>query len=126
MPQSIEIKRETNSPVDRSMTTSLSIKHDYPNDDDEEINVDDYDHNVRSSSLLDVDDVKYRREIYSTMTSTSPDTVDTSPNNDVADQTRQIRYYHDRVDFRGDILLKPAGAKSMNIIIVREHCLTCA
>ena len=28
------------------------------------------------------------------------------------DNTRQIRYYHDRIDFRGDILMKPPAAKS--------------
>lgn len=28
------------------------------------------------------------------------------------DSTRQIRYYHDRIDFRGDILMKPPAAKS--------------
>lgn len=30
------------------------------------------------------------------------------------DNTRQIRYYHDRIDFRGDILMKPPAAKSKN------------
>ena len=29
------------------------------------------------------------------------------------DNTRQIRYYHDRIDFRGDILMKPPAAKSI-------------
>ena len=28
------------------------------------------------------------------------------------DQTRQIRFFHDRVDFRGDVIYKPARAKS--------------
>lgn len=32
--------------------------------------------------------------------------------NGSGDMTRQIRYYHDRIDFRGDILLKPPAAKS--------------
>ncbi len=31
------------------------------------------------------------------------------------DNTRQIRYYHDRIDFRGEILMKPPGAKSRNL-----------
>ena len=29
------------------------------------------------------------------------------------DSTRQIRYYQDRIDFHGDILMKPKAAKSM-------------
>ena len=29
------------------------------------------------------------------------------------DSSRQIRYYHDRIDFRGDILMKPPAAKSI-------------
>jgi hypothetical protein len=35
------------------------------------------------------------------------------PSADVTN-TKQIRYYHDRIDFHGDILLKPTSAKSMN------------
>jgi hypothetical protein len=33
-------------------------------------------------------------------------------NNALSDTSRQIRYYNDRIDFRGDILLKPPAAKS--------------
>jgi len=46
-------------------------------------------------------------------------TGDNNNNNDLDgnglanDNTRQIRYYHDRIDFRGDILMKPPAAKSM-------------
>ncbi|CAF4767747.1 unnamed protein product, partial [Rotaria sp. Silwood1] len=32
------------------------------------------------------------------------------------DNTRQIRYYHDRIDFRGDILMKPPAAKNCRIL----------
>ena len=31
------------------------------------------------------------------------------------DSTRQIRYYHDRIDFHGEILLKPPAAKSRKL-----------
>jgi hypothetical protein len=30
------------------------------------------------------------------------------------DTTRQIRYYHDRIDFHGEILMKPPAGKSRN------------
>jgi hypothetical protein len=30
------------------------------------------------------------------------------------DTSRQIRYYHDRIDFHGEILMKPPAAKSRN------------
>jgi hypothetical protein len=33
------------------------------------------------------------------------------------DNTRQIRYYHDRIDFRGDILMKPPAAKSRFVLL---------
>ncbi|CAF1188910.1 unnamed protein product [Adineta steineri] len=32
------------------------------------------------------------------------------------DKTRQIRYYHDRIDFHGDILMKPKAAKNCRIL----------
>jgi hypothetical protein len=34
------------------------------------------------------------------------------------DNTRQIRYYHDRIDFHGDILMKPKAAKSEILIFL--------
>jgi hypothetical protein len=37
---------------------------------------------------------------------------DLDGNNLANDSSRQIRYYHDRIDFRGDILMKPPAAKS--------------
>ena len=63
---------------------------------------------------------KIRSQLLSRIKQQPNDVTNTSENNQhahgdglVNDQTRQIRYYHDRIDFRGDILLKPPGAKSM-------------
>lgn len=33
------------------------------------------------------------------------------------DTTKKIRYYQDRVDFHGDILMKPPAAKSMLLFV---------
>jgi hypothetical protein len=35
---------------------------------------------------------------------------------DENDNTRQIRYYQDRIDFHGEILMKPQAAKSRNLL----------
>jgi hypothetical protein len=43
-----------------------------------------------------------------------PDHINTSNDN-----SRQIRYYHDRIDFRGDILFKPPAAKSNFVRVER-------
>jgi hypothetical protein len=32
--------------------------------------------------------------------------------------TRQIRYFQDRIDFHGEILMKPQGAKSRNLFFL--------
>lgn len=41
---------------------------------------------------------------------------DSDGNSLTNDSTRQIRYYHDRIDFRGDILMKPPAAKNCRIL----------
>ena len=46
------------------------------------------------------------------VTNTDNNHQDLDGNSPTNDNTRQIRYYHDRIDFRGDILMKPPGAKS--------------
>ena len=46
------------------------------------------------------------------VTNTGINNNDLDGNNLANDSTRQIRYYHDRIDFRGDILMKPPAAKS--------------
>ncbi len=46
------------------------------------------------------------------VTNTGDNNDDLEANNLANDNTRQIRYYHDRIDFRGDILMKPPAAKS--------------
>jgi hypothetical protein len=46
------------------------------------------------------------------VTNTGDNNEDLEVNNLANDNTRQIRYYHDRIDFRGDILMKPPAAKS--------------
>jgi hypothetical protein len=52
------------------------------------------------------------------VTNTGENTDDLTRNNLANDNTRQIRYYHDRIDFRGDILMKPPAAKSMFLSFV--------
>lgn len=51
------------------------------------------------------------------VTNTGDDNDDSDGNSLANDNTRQIRYYHDRIDFRGDILMKPPAAKSMNLFL---------
>jgi hypothetical protein len=46
------------------------------------------------------------------VTNTGANNEDLDANNLANDNSRQIRYYHDRIDFRGDILMKPPAAKS--------------
>ena len=41
-------------------------------------------------------------------------------NTDGNDNIRQIRYYHDRIDFHGDILMKPKAAKSEIILYLNN------
>jgi hypothetical protein len=54
------------------------------------------------------------------VTNTGDNNDDLDGNNLANDNTRQIRYYHDRIDFRGDILMKPPAAKS---IVLFFFCL---
>jgi hypothetical protein len=63
---------------------------------------------------------KIRSQLLSRIKQQPNDVTNTGDNNDdldgnslANDNTRQIRYYHDRIDFRGDILMKPPAAKSM-------------
>jgi hypothetical protein len=67
---------------------------------------------------------KIRSQLLSRMKQQSNDITNTVDNNDdlngnslTNDNTRQIRYYHDRIDFRGDILMKPPAAKSKFYIL---------
>jgi len=68
---------------------------------------------------------KIRSQLLSRMKQQPNDVTNTGDNNNdldgnslANDNTRQIRYYHDRIDFRGDILMKPPAAKSrLNFII---------
>ncbi|CAF0721228.1 unnamed protein product [Adineta steineri] len=50
------------------------------------------------------------------VTNTNENNDDLNRNNLTHDNTRQIRYYHDRIDFRGDILMKPPAAKNCRIL----------
>ncbi|CAF2932342.1 unnamed protein product [Rotaria sp. Silwood2] len=50
------------------------------------------------------------------VTNTGETNRDLDGNSLVNDNTRQIRYYHDRIDFRGDILMKPPAAKNCRIL----------
>lgn len=63
---------------------------------------------------------KIRSQLLSRIKQQPNDVTNTGDNNDdldgnslANDNTRQIRYYHDRIDFRGDILMKPPAAKSI-------------
>ncbi|CAF1192342.1 unnamed protein product [Adineta ricciae] len=50
------------------------------------------------------------------VTNTGEMNDDADRNGLTSDSTRQIRYYHDRIDFRGDILMKPPAAKNCRIL----------
>ena len=52
------------------------------------------------------------------VTNTADKDLHADANNGLGDTSRQIRYYNDRIDFRGDILLKPPAAKSKRPIVV--------
>lgn len=54
--------------------------------------------------------VKFRSHVSTHMEQQSNDLVDMNEN----DSTKKVRYYQDRVDFHGDILMKPPAAKSIN------------
>jgi len=40
---------------------------------------------------------------------------------DENDKTRQIRYFQDRIDFHGEILMKPQAAKSRKFVLLRIY-----
>lgn len=87
MPESIEIQR--------------------PSNEEEEIDIEENNHPEPS--------------IHSPMSLATPTVSQTAQSNERnstinEDQTRQIRFYHDRVDFRGDIIYKPAAAKSKDTL----------
>ncbi|CAF1195999.1 unnamed protein product [Rotaria sordida] len=50
------------------------------------------------------------------VTNTGENNHDLDGNSLANDNTRQIRYFHDRIDFRGDILMKPPAAKNCRIL----------
>ena len=56
------------------------------------------------------------------VTNTNDNHQDLDATNVNSDNTRQIRYYHDRIDFRGDILMKPPAAKSKNFVEIFNGC----
>lgn len=47
-----------------------------------------------------------------------PESIEIQRPNSPNDQTRQIRFYNDRVDFRGDVIFKPVRAKSKTIFFL--------
>ena len=103
MPETIEVNREaTASPMDRPLTLKeLSVNPEYSAEDDGK---------PEASPSTNQSDLFVRA------TQQPNDVTNTSRSNDGTDQTRQIRYYHDRIDFRGDILLKPPAAKSSALL----------
>ncbi|CAM4860204.1 unnamed protein product [Rotaria socialis] len=67
--------------------------------------------------------IKIRSQLSPRIKQQPNDVTNTGENNDdlerdslANDNTRQIRYYHDRIDFRGDILMKPPAAKNCRIL----------
>lgn len=130
------------SPALTSNTISPAIKREFPNEDeDEDVDVEQNDSvptppitssspsssPQSSSSILSKFNqlnneslpFKIRSQLLSRSKNQPNDVTNmaekeiTSDLNGISnDTTRQIRYYHDRIDFRGDILYKPPAAKS--------------
>lgn len=128
-----DIKRETKSPFDQHSCASRwsandpdrpSVKQEAIDDEDVEVDQPDTISTAsnRSNSPIGYSHVnqsiaaKIRSQLFSRTHQDSNDVTNTGEPLDTHDVTRQIRYYHDRIDFRGDILIKPPGAKSKFLV----------
>ncbi|CAF4429971.1 unnamed protein product, partial [Rotaria magnacalcarata] len=59
-----------------------------------------------SEQVHEANSIKFHSQLVSKLKQQIDDLTDMSG----SDTTKKIRYYHDRVDFHGDILMKPPGA----------------
>ena len=136
-----DIKRETKSPFDQHSGASHcsangtgrpSVKHEAIEDEDVDVDQPDTVSTVSNrsnspivySQLKESIAAKIRSQLFSRMHQDSNDAINTGEPLDTHDVTRQIRYYHDRIDFRGDILIKPPGAKSKSPFLSDTCSLT--
>ncbi|UJR20786.1 hypothetical protein I4U23_023899 [Adineta vaga] len=103
--QSLRTRQTSNSSSSSSMTKPLeknhihlpllSVKEEYI--DDEDIDIEQHEPICKPSISI-------------------KSQVNDKRNLDENDSTRQIRYYQDRIDFHGDILMKPKAAKNCRIL----------
>lgn len=81
--------------------------------DDEDIDVEEYDQDNKTTPNSMSPDLQ--RDQIKRATQQPNDVTNTGRSTENVDQTRKVHYYQDRVDFRGDILMKPPGAKSISL-----------
>ncbi|CAF3081361.1 unnamed protein product [Rotaria socialis] len=65
-----------------------------------------------SEQVHEANPIKFHSQLVSKLKRQIDDLTDMSG----SDTTKTIRYYHDRVDFHGDILMKPPGARNCRIL----------